>query len=356
MGWCGGQGLASFLSMTSPPPPPPPPGPEPAQPWWHEHNDSLRQSLLCESEQLGPERSEGGPASVEGEEVDPTFADGLLSAPLLALLDEVEAAFEETGADTPGWEDPHLEADGTSGDPSGEEYSRCLDPGKYRILWARAEAWMEVLTARGWADAVEAEGRDIEDSRVSASGISASSIRVGDIEDSGLAGGAQIHWAVPPRVERYRTTVLNPRRPGALPLVLARTAPDEAAGSTDLVGREALILGLVIGIGNPAVPVSTVPDCGCDACDSGSRDLLEDLDSTLLSVVDGSFEAVLRPGWTSQRTSFGAEGGGEGDSEGDSEEGSRLTMTLTAQPWAEGWTPRPLGPAITPHDVAPWPR
>lgn len=315
----------------------PVPVPESAQPWWHAHNASLRQSLLSESEECGPEYSAGGPAFVEGDEGDPTFADGLLSAPLLALLDEVEAAFEETGADTPGWEDPHLEADGTSGDPRGEEYSRCLDPGKYRILWARAEAWVKVLTARGWADAVDAGDSDTGDS---------------DLEDSDLAGGAQIDWAARPRVERYRTTVMHPRRPGALPLVLARTAPDGAAGSTDLAGREALILGLVIGVGDPAVPVRTIPDCGCDACDSGSRDLLEDLDSTLLSVVDGSFEAVLRPGWTSQRTSFGAEGGGEGDSD----EGSRLTMTLTAQPWAEGWTPRPLSPAITPHDVARWPR
>ena len=169
-----------------------------------------------------------------------------------------------------------------------------------------------MLTARGWADTDD---------------------------------GAQLDWAVTPHVDRYRATVLRPRRSGAQPLVLARTAPDDAAGSADLEGSEALILGLVIGIGDPAVPVSTTPNCGCDACDSGSRDLLEELDRTLLSIVDGSFETVLSPGWTSHRTSFGAEGG-SGD------EGSSLSMTVTAQPWAEEWTPRPLTPAIGRDDSA----
>ncbi len=34
-----------------------------------------------------------------------------------------------------------------------EEYSRCLDPGKYRILDRRIEAWAQVLRDRGIADA-----------------------------------------------------------------------------------------------------------------------------------------------------------------------------------------------------------
>ncbi|MDN5901478.1 MAG: DUF1990 domain-containing protein [Brachybacterium sp.] len=261
--------------------------------WWHEQNASL-----CSAA-----------------EDDPSFAAQILSDELVTLLDEVETAFAETGEDSPGWEDPHLTAVGELRDSREEEYSRCLDPGKYRILWARAEAWTRVLTARGWADAADAD------------------------DDAGVV------WAVEPHVDRYRTTVLHPRRPGAQPLVLARTAPDAATGSTDLTGRDALVMGLVLGIGEPTVPVSTTPDCGCDACDSGSRDLLEELDRTILSIVDGSFETVLTPGWSSHRTSFGAEGG-------SSEEDTDLDVTVTAQPWAEGWTPRPLCPAIDRHDSA----
>lgn len=279
----------------------------PAPTWWEADHASL-----------------GEIASEQWADVGPPFSDALLQ-----LLSEVEEAFDETGADTPGWEDPHRGPDREDRDSLEEEYSRCLDPGKYRILWARAEAWTRVLTARGWATREDAETGDLR---------------------------AGVHWARPPRLELHRTTVLRPRRPGALPLVLARTAPDDAAGSTHLESGDALILGLVVGIVDPAVAVSTVPDCGCDACDSGSRDLLEDFDRTLLSIVDGSFEAVLSPDWSSQRTSFGASGG-------SGEDGTGPSLTLTAQPWADGWTPRPLSPAIDRHDSVwademlhePWP-
>lgn len=280
-----------------------------APPWWHERNASLRASA----------------------EEDPSFAEGILSDQILALLDEVEDAFALTGADTPGWEDPHLRADGERRDSRDDEYSRCLDPGKYAILWTRAEAWARVLTARGWADAVE------------------------------ISDGAQVSWAVEPRIDLHRTTVLRPRRPGAQPLVLARTAPDDAAGSTrlapggiDLASGDAEIPDLVVGLGDPAVAVLE-PDCLCDACDYGSRDLLEQLDEAILSIVDGSSEVEHGPQGTSQRTSFGASSG--------SEERATVPRTVTAGPWADGWMPRPLSPAIDPIDSSwademlrePWP-
>lgn len=233
------------------------------------------------------------------------------SADLLALLADVEAAFAETGAGTPGWEDPHHDpaAPGERRDSRDEEYSRCSDPGKYRILWTRAEAWTRVLTARGWADAVEFEV------------------------------GAQFPWAIEPHVDRYRTTLLRPRRPGAQPLVLVRTAPDDAAGSTDLARDDAVVPDVVVGLGEPAVAVLE-PDCLCDACDSGSRDLLEELDQAILSIVDGSSEVVRSSAGSSTRTSFGAEGGGT--------DGPATSLQITAGPWADGWTPRPLCPPIEP--------
>ncbi|MGO2774671.1 MAG: DUF6226 family protein, partial [Brachybacterium tyrofermentans] len=258
--------------------------------WWEEH------------EAIVSRAAEDG-LSVE----NPPF-----SADLLALLTDVEAAFAQTGADTPGWEDPHHDptALGERRDSRDEEYSRCSDPGKYRILWTRAEAWTQVLTARGWADSVE-------------------------IED-----GAQVSWAVDPRVDRYRTTVLRPRRPGAQPLVLVRTAPDDATGSTDLAAADAVVPDLVVGFGEPAVAVLE-PDCLCDACDSGSRDLLEVLDQAILSIVDGSSEVVRSPDGASARTSFGAESGSDVD-------GSAASLRVTASPWADDWASRPLCPPIEP--------
>lgn len=287
--------------------------------WWHELNEALREG--AESGAMPAAERDPMPAA----EGDPTYADEPLSEQVIALLDDVEAAFAVTGADTPGWADPHLGADGERRDSHDGEYSRCLDPGKYRILWARAEAWTQVLIARGWADPVE------------------------------TMDGAQVGWVLEPFADRYRTTVLRPRRPGAQPLVLARTAPDDAAGSTDLGAGDAEVPDLVVGVGEPAV-VAQDTDCLCDACDAGSRELLEELDRTILSIVDGSFEAVVTSDSHSERTSFGASSGSGRD---DLEE----PIQVTAGPWADGWTPRELCPPIDPMDSSwteemlrePWP-
>lgn len=261
--------------------------------WWEDHQAFLREAAAA----------------------DPSYEDPLLSDDILALLDEVEGEFAETGAGTPGWEDPHLRADGGTRGSRDEEYSRCLEPGKYRILWTRAEAWIRVLTARGWAEAVS-------------------------VED-----GGELEWASPPFVSPHRATVLHPLRRDAEPLVLARTAPDDATGSTDLRGEDAEVPGLVVGFGDPPLPVNTTPDCGCDACDSGSGDLLEDLDRTILSIVDGSFEVVATAEGTSRRTSFGAEEDGPGG-------GDPVSVRVTAGPWAEGWIPRPMRATSDPLESA----
>jgi len=65
----------------------------------------------------------------------------------------VAEAFVTTGSTTPQWPDPHEGSEG----PLDEEYSRCLDPEKYRILSARAEAWVLSLTRLGLACAEEIE-------------------------------------------------------------------------------------------------------------------------------------------------------------------------------------------------------
>ena len=142
--------------------------------WWQEHHAFL---LEC---------------AEEGEvDAGPPF-----SAQLLDLLADVERTFAVTGADTPPWPDPHLGPDGQDLPVREEEYSRCLDPGKHRILAARADAWAQVLVATGWAEREE------------------------------IADSAALSWLTDPLVTTRRATVLRPHRPGAQPLLLVRTAPD----------------------------------------------------------------------------------------------------------------------------------
>lgn len=112
--------------------------------------------------------------------------------------------------------------------PLEEEYSRCLDPGKYRILPARGEAWVRALTRLGVAT-------------------------VDEVVDPAAA------WRDEPDVRVETATRLRPTRAGAISLLL---------GFTSLQGVPAAVV--VIGAGQPEVPLVTLPDCGCDACDSGS--------------------------------------------------------------------------------------
>ena len=77
-------------------------------------------------------------------------------------------------------------------------------------------------------------------------------------------------------IGRHRRLV--PLRAGSIPLVFVTTG---FAGPVDN--------GLEIGAGDPAVRVGIHPDCGCDACDFGSDDLLEQIDDSVLDVVSGLF-------------------------------------------------------------------
>ncbi|MEV5610582.1 DUF6226 family protein [Streptomyces sp. NPDC052225] len=164
------------------------------------------------------------------------------------LLRAVDAAFAVTGADTPPWPDPH-----EGREVRDEEYSRCLDPAKYRILAARGDAWAKVLCERGLADP-----EPVPDAAACAS-----------------------LWHRPPEVDVSSAVLLRPRRPDAVPLVLAHAAIDDVPRSL-----------LVLGAGDPAVPLETVPDCGCDACDDGSAGILEIVDEHVLAVVEGTFVYV----------------------------------------------------------------
>ena len=156
------------------------------------------------------------------------------------LKPQVDAAFAVTGAGTPGWPDPHPDRR-----PGEEEYSRCLDPAKYRILGARVEAWQEVLVRRGLMTTLEADGA--------------------------------VWW--------------RPTRVGALPLRVSRLPVDRVADA-----------GVTIAAGDPARVLESVPDCGCDACDSGSANDLAVLDGLIAVVLAGGVVRVAHGGHVVRRT------------------------------------------------------
>ena len=161
------------------------------------------------------------------------------------LVAAVDAAFVETGRGLPGWPDPHPDRR-----PLEEEYSRVTNPQRWEILAARAEAWFEALTDAGLAE-IEPE--------------------------------AEVVWLEPPRFTAARTVRAVPRAPGAIPLVVAMTGFEEVEWP-----------GVAIGAGDPAAVMEVIPDCACDACDSGSQDALDVLDEYVLCVVTGAYRKLWR--------------------------------------------------------------
>jgi hypothetical protein len=190
--------------------------------------------------------------------VRPGWTDDLLAA--------VGEAFESTGAGTPGWPDPHPDRD-----PLDEEYSRVLDQGKYRILHTRVGAWAEVLDRRALATTTE----------------TSKGAWIGDVRGRDFVAGVQ---------------QILPTRPGGAALLVATTLVD---------GRP---FGLDIALATAATPalVATVPDCGCDACDSGSDDLLTTVDEWVLSTARGGILHARGPGGHVTRTFDGWTGSGAG--------------------------------------------
>lgn len=167
----------------------------------------------------------------------------------------VANAFVATGAGTTPWPDPHPDRQ-----PADDEYSRCLDPAKYRIVAARAEAWLETLGDLGLA-------------------------RVAPVEDLTSA------WRDGPARGSVTTRAqwLVPRRADAITVLVCFDSFEGVADN-----------GVALGTGAPAVEIARIPACGCDACDSGSDDLLAELDDHLLDVVSGQFVHVTTPDGVAQ--------------------------------------------------------
>jgi hypothetical protein len=244
-----------------------------ARSWWEDYNDNI---LRARGSGWG------------GDEP-------LLSREMCELLDDVDAAFAVTGANTPGWPNPYKGGPG----PGEEAYERSSNPEKYRIVVARAQAWTQVLLDRGWAR--EASHAD---------------------------------WALPPMEPGGTDTVLKPSAEGAVPLVLTTHTPMDSDHP----------FNITIAAGDPAVRLDTLPDCACDGCDSGSARLLEHMDMLVLSVVDGSLDVDVGDSYYWVRTSFNVKGSGIQD--------RHEPTAFTAAPWPEAWTARPLKEPPSPR--RPW--
>jgi len=88
-------------------------------------------------------------------------------------------------------------------------------------------------------------------------------------------------------------------------------------------------------VAEPAVNVHAAPACGCDACDDGAAQLLEEIDEAILAVLEGALE-IIWDGSELQRRLVST------GSRGDGGELSAAPFRLNAGPWAAGWDPRQL--------------
>ncbi|MGU3410154.1 DUF6226 family protein [Microbacterium sp. M1A1_1b] len=141
------------------------------------------------------------------------------------------------------WPDPHPDRA-----PLTEEYSQVTDPERYRVVGARAATWASAL------------------------------VRLGLARSEPLA--------VPPDVvgvgvERVR---LVPTVPVALPLEITTRSLEDVPGTV-----------VDLALGAPPVDVGLEPDCGCDACDTGSADLLGAIDDDIVRLLGGDLIVVVGP-------------------------------------------------------------
>lgn len=160
----------------------------------------------------------------------------------------MEDAFERTARHLERWDDPHPPPDRIVAE---EEYSRLTNPARWRIIGARVDAWTEALVTNRLATV----DRDVA-----------------------------VRWHEPPPAAVTRTDLVTPGVPHGMPLVVGRSR----IGDVDDAG-------VTLGVGDPAVFVHAMPDCGCDACDSGSADAIEEVDTWLGGIVDGAFRHLRSP-------------------------------------------------------------
>jgi hypothetical protein len=167
----------------------------------------------------------------------------------------------------PSWPDPHP---GRT-PPQEEEYSRVTRPERYGIVHARARVWVNALA--------------------SLPGVVVESLTPAPLDDEGNLGRFD------------RGVRLTSQRAGTLPLLLLERDAPLAAGDVSLAV-------LHISVVRPEISVEMLPDCGCDACDSGADDLLHAIDEAISHLVGGATVVLRGKGWHAQWWPDGASSGG----------------------------------------------
>ncbi len=167
----------------------------------------------------------------------------MTSSSLVTLRARVDSGF--WAAHPRSWPDPHPQGQS----PPEDEYSRCLDPGKYVTGQQRARAWASVLVDVGAATMTSWGSRDLPP------------------------------WGT------VDTTALTPTRRDCQPMFLHFSSGH--------------LPGVIVAFGHPKVILARQPACGCDACDEGSEALIEAIDDAVESVVCGA--ALIDQGHRSVR-------------------------------------------------------
>ena len=91
-----------------------------------------------------------------------------------------------------------------------------------------------------------------------------------------------------------------------------------------------------VGVGEPAEVLEQQPDCGCDACDTGSGDLLETLDDAFVLALSGGVYAVREGAQVVRRHLDGWGANGVADAEqwlADAAAGRRTDGVVAGEPW-----------------------
>lgn len=201
------------------------------------------------------------------------------------LLEHVDEAFDARPAEIVAWADPN-----PGRDPDDDAYSHVTKPERWRIVAARADAWIHALTALNLATVREVSG--VEWSK--------------DWLASNLTGC---------------TDLIVPNAPDALSLVIARLDIGDVPNA-----------GVVVGAGVPAEELVMVPDCACDACDSGSDDALGVFDELMINVVGGTFRRLSRGKKSVTTTRDGRQSRNMSDRE------IRRVLPLPASRYAKDWS------------------
>ena len=198
-------------------------------------------------------------------------------------LDELTArtvaAYDALGL--PTWPNPHPD----DAEPRDEEYSRVTDVERYDVLHARARAWAQVLGA-------------LPD------------VTVDDVDAASL-GTAD------------RGVRLTSSRPGTLALLLLESDRRRIDG-------EDVPATLRVAVERPDVVLDDRPDCGCDACDFGSAELLDAVDEAIGHVVGGPIVLLRARRWSAVWYPDGGEMSADGTAGPDFSSLMRLGRRLAA--------------------------